>query len=337
MRDTYTSGHFIFLILHFLLDDQDTDSILEHAGIAPERMVSPDSELTISEAIRITQSALTLSEDPALGLHIGQELGIEMLDMVGMMASTAPTARAAIQSMLQYSPLVTNLGHAELREEATEALVVLHLRPEVEPIARFCGEIVFAASWNISRRLLGMDRVPTRITFRHSAPPWADEYRQVLGEETLLEFDAPEYTMAGPRAYLDQPMPRHSPGFFQRLQEQAARRLASRMPPETTTATVRRLIEEHLGEHLLDLTSIAQRMGLTPRTLQRRLKEEGTNFQVVFDDLRLKTAQEELLERDTDIETLAAMLGYSEPANFYRAFKAWTGLPPGEFRRLRRR
>lgn len=336
MRDTHTSGHFIFMVLHFLLDDQDTDAILEHAGIAPQRMLSPDSELTIAEAVRVTQSALALSDDPALGLHLGQELGIEMLDMAGMMVSTAPTARAAIESIQQYSSLVTNLGRAEIRDEETEVRVVLHLRPEVEPIARLCAELVFAATWNISRRLLGVERVPTRITFRHSAPPWADEYRQVLGEETLLEFDAPEYSMAAPSAYLDLPMPRHSPGLFRRLQEQAARRLASRMPPESTTATVRRLIEEHLGEHLLDLTSIAQRMGLTPRTLQRRLKDEGTSFQAVFDDLRLQAAKEELLGQDTDIETIAAMLGYSEPANFYRAFKAWTGLTPGEFRRQQR-
>jgi AraC-like DNA-binding protein len=75
-------------------------------------------------------------------------------------------------------------------------------------------------------------------------------------------------------------------------------------------------------------------MGLTPRTLQRRLKDESTSFQSLYDLRRQQVAQDHL-QRDTDVETIAAMLGYSDPANFYRAFKAWTGVSPSEFRKRR--
>ncbi|MFN3587036.1 MAG: helix-turn-helix domain-containing protein [Moraxellaceae bacterium] len=88
---------------------------------------------------------------------------------------------------------------------------------------------------------------------------------------------------------------------------------------------------------MLDLLTIAERMGMTPRTLQRRLKAENMTFQVIYDACRRECAKHYLLEETAgDINTLAAMLGYSEPANFYRAFKGWFGETPSEFRQRRR-
>ncbi|MCD6059858.1 MAG: hypothetical protein K0S16_169 [Moraxellaceae bacterium] len=338
MSETITPANLIFTVLHLLLDDVDTDELLEHAGIPVQRVLEPEGSLTIPEVVRISQCAQALTGDPALGLHLGQELGTEMLDVVGMMMSTAPDARAAVHSALQYSPLLSTLGHAELEEEGDEARIVLHLLPEVEPIGLYCAELVWATVWSAMRRLVRGEVVPRRLTFAWPAPPWQDEYRQVFGEETEIVFAAPRTTLAVDRRDLDLPMARHTPGLYQRLQEQAARRLASRAPAETASAsaTVRRLIEDHLGERLLDLTVIAQHMGISPRTLQRRLKEEGTTFQALYDACRQQVARTELLEHDTDMATIAAMLGYSEPANFYRAFRDWFGLSPSEFRKQHR-
>jgi AraC-like DNA-binding protein len=337
MSETITPANLIFTVLHLLLDDVDTDALLEHAGIPVQRVLEPEGSLTIPEVVRISQCAQALTDDPALGLHLGQELGTEMLDVVGMMMSTAPDLRAAIHSTLQYSPLLTTLGHAELEEDGDEARIVLHLLPEVEPIALYCAELVWATVWS-ARRLVRGEAVLRRLTFRQPAPAWADEFHQVFGEETEIVFGAPRTTLVLDRRSLDLPMARHTPGLYQRLQEQAARRLASRLPAETASATAlaRRIIEDHLGERLLDLTVIAQHMGMSPRTLQRRLKDEGTTFQGLYDACRQQVARTELLEHATDMATIAAMLGYSEPANFYRAFRDWFGISPSEYRKQHR-
>jgi AraC-like DNA-binding protein len=336
MSETVTPANLIFTILHMMLAEVDTDELFAHAGIPMQRILDPEGSLTIAEVVRISQSAQVLTGDPALGLHLGQELGSEMLDVVGMMMSTAPDARAAVRAALQYSPLLTTLGHAELEEEGDEARIVLHLLPEVGPIGLYCCELVGASIWNSARRLVRGEVTPRRLTFAYPAPAWQDEYRQVFGEETEIVFNAPRTTFVVDRRCLDLPMARHTPGLYQRLLEQAARRLASRPPAEaaSTTAIAKRIIEDHLGERLLDLTVIAQHMGLSPRTLQRRLKDEGITFQALYDACRQQVAQDQL-QRDTDIETIAAMLGYSEPANFYRAFRAWTGVSPSEFRKRR--
>lgn len=334
MTDTLTPTHVILLAMQLLIDDDvDIDELFAHAGVPVQRMLEPDGFIGSREVVAITNSAKLLTNDPALGLHLGEEIGIEMLDVVGMLVSTAPTGRSAIQSFLQYSRLVSALGRAELIEEGDDARLILHLVDEVREINAYCAELVWACAWNVIRRLVKGEFSLRRINICGPAPDWQDEYPRVFGEEVEFVFEAAENSIVFDRRMLDLPMARHAPGLYQRLQEQAARRLASRPQPESTCATVLSLIDEHIGKRLLDLPTIAEYMGLSPRTLQRRLKEEGSSFQVLYDARRLQIAREQLLEHSTDIETIAAMLGYSEPANFYRAFKSWSGLSPNEYRR----
>ena len=334
MSETITPANVVLLCMQVLMDDVDLDELFGHAGIPIERLLDPEGVLTSSDIVRITESARTLTNDPALGLHLGEEFGTEMLDMVGMLMSTAPTLRAGLQEMLRYSPLLTSMGRGELTEEGDQARVVLHMVEDMAPILAFCVELSAAAFWNVARRIVKGEFRLRRVSMAQPAPPWVDQYPQVFGEEVEFVFDASENSVVFDRAALDLPMVRHTPGLFQRLQEQAARRLASRPQSETASAAVLRMIDEHLGEHVLDLSTVAGYMGLTPRTLQRRLKDESTSFQSLYDLRRQQVAQDHL-QRDTDVETIAATLGYSDPANFYRAFKAWTGVSPSEFRKRR--
>jgi AraC-like DNA-binding protein len=334
MSETITPANIVLLCMQVLMDDVDLDELFGHAGIPIERLLDPEGVLTSSDIVRITESARSLTNDPALGLHLGEELGVEMLDIVGMLVSTAPTARDAIASVLRYSPLFTAMGRGDLLEEGDRARVVLHMVDDMEPILAFCVEVAGAAFWNSVRRLVRGEFRLRRLCLAQPAPAWADEYPRVFGEEVEFVFDAAENSVEFDRACLDLAMIRHTPGLYQRLQEQAARRLASRPQSESASAAVLRMIDEHLGEHVLDLSTVAGYMGLTPRTLQRRLKDESTSFQSLYDLRRQQVAQDHL-QRDTDVETIAAMLGYSDPANFYRAFKAWTGVSPSEFRKRR--
>lgn len=338
MKELLTPARLILTTLYLGLDEGlEAETVMERAGLPPSRLEDMDSHFTMDEVRDLLQASLELTDDPALGLHLGQEFAIEMLDLVGMVASRAPDMRTAIQHAILYAPLITTLGNFRLTEEGSQARVTLHLMPELlELNTHFIAEIVAAGALCIGRRVVAGDISPSRMRFRLPAPPWQAEYAQVFGEEVEILFEAGEDSLEFDRRLLDYPMKRHSPGLYQHLRQQAARRLASLPQPESTRASVERLIGEYLGERLLDLPTIAERMGLTPRTLQRRLKEEGSSFQTVYDHCRQQQAHLHLTTLDTDIHTLAALLGYSEPANFYRAFKGWFGLTPSEYRRRHR-
>lgn len=332
MQNLLTPARLVLTFFYLAIDELDPEEVFAHAGIPAARLDDPDGLISASDIRLLTKSVIELTGDPALGLHLGQEIGIEMLDLVGMAVASAPDLRSALEMLTQYSPLLSTLAEINLVQEGERVRLVLTLVDELSSQPYF-AEVCGAAFYCMVRRHLDGNFFLRTARTRSPAPDWRDEYHEVLGDETEILFEAGEDSFEFDRALLDLPLKRHSPGLYQYLRAQAARKLASLPQAESTTATVQRLISEQMGQRLIDLTLISEEMGLNPRTLQRRLKEENTSFLLLHDACRYRRAREQLLDRDISIELLAASLGYSEPANFYRAFKTWSGLTPSEYRR----
>jgi AraC-like DNA-binding protein len=330
-----TPSRIVLMLMHLTLDEAELKAVLAHAGL-PERLLDDlDGAIPIECVARLLASAAKVTGKPALGLHIGQEFSFEMLDVLGMLVCNSPDLRTAVTHLCHYMPLISQLTRFELREEGPRARIVMHLPEELAQLRNlFIGEFCAAVFFATTRRLVDGDFRIRALRSHLPTPAWMDEYHRVLGDEAEMLFNADEDSLEFDSDLLDLPMKRHSPGLYRQIREQAARRLARQPQPDTTAGAVRLLMEELLGERLIDLPTIAERMDLMPRTLQRRLKEEGTTFQAIYDSCRRECAQHYLRDSaDSNIETLAAMLGYSEPANFYRAFKGWFGVAPNEFRR----
>lgn len=332
MQNLLTPARLVLTFFYLAIDELDPEEVFAHAGIPAARLDDPDGLISASDIRLLTKSVIELTGDPALGLHLGQEIGIEMLDLVGMAVASAPDLRSALDMLTQYSPLLSTLAEITLVQEGERVRLVLTLVDELSSLPYF-AEVCGAAFYCIVRRHLEGNFFLRTVRTRSPAPDWRDEYHEVLGDEAEILFEAGEDSFEFDRALLDLPLKRHSPGLYQYLRAQAARKLASLPQAESTTATVQRLISEQMGQRLIDLTLISEEMGLNPRTLQRRLKDENTSFLLLHDACRYRRAREQLLDRDISIELLAASLGYSEPANFYRAFKTWSGLTPSEYRR----
>lgn len=334
MTEILTPAKLVLMVLYLIMDDMELETVAEHAGIPLARLEDMEGTISLGDVMKVIQSTLELTGDPALGLHTGQEISVEMLDMFGMMVASAPNVRAAISIVMQYSPLISTLARTELREEGDTATLVLYLHPELKALDNhYAIEVVFSSALLLFRRLVDGPFTIRSGSTTLPAPAWQDEYTTVLGDEVTVHFNAAEDSMTFDRSLLDLPMKRHSPGLYQQLQMQAAKRMASLPNPESTSASVKRLIDETLGKQLIDLPLIASLMGLNPRTLQRRLKEENVTFQSLLESSRYRLACDLLAQQNHSVEDIAAMLGYSEPANFYRAFKTWSGLTPNEYRR----
>jgi AraC-like DNA-binding protein len=126
---------------------------------------------------------------------------------------------------------------------------------------------------------------------------------------------APDVTLAG---YLDQ------------LAEQVLRSLGERRG--TSVEATARAVWARLSSGKPNLRQTAIAMGISGRTLQRRLSEDGTSFELVLDDLRRDQSISLLHDRSLAVDEVAFLLGYSEPSTFYRAFRRWHGVTPGKYR-----
>lgn len=103
----------------------------------------------------------------------------------------------------------------------------------------------------------------------------------------------------------------------------------------SVTERLRHLLRRHLESRLPTFDEISRMLAMTPQTLRRRLSEEGHNYQSIKEEFRRDAAINFLAKPDLSLADIAYMLGFSEPSTFYRAFKKWTGVAPGEYRQSR--
>ena len=207
-----------------------------------------------------------------------------------------------------------------------------YLRVEVESEAPAPGahELCFAL---VAQRVRQLSTAPVRILgvdFVHRTVADPATYRAYF--DAPVTFGAPINQLVFPRAALDASLVSSDPALLGIL-TRAADELAARAPNDPSlSAQVGRVLREALRVDEGHVEAVAKRLGLTSRSLQRRLKDEGTSFNTLREQVRRDLTERYLAEGLT-ISEISFLVGFSEPSAFFRAFKRWTGLTPIEARR----
>lgn len=181
------------------------------------------------------------------------------------------------------------------------------------------------ACWLVERNL-----ALERVAFPFPRPHHADDYRLIYTEHTT--FDAPELRARLRSELLDLPVRRDEAALEAFLIGAPGRISTLYRRDRALAPRVRELLRDNLAA-LPDLTVIADRLHLSPRTLHRRLEEEGTSFRAIKEALRRELALDRLARTADAISRIAADLGYADPSVFYRACVTWTGSSPSSYRR----
>jgi AraC-like DNA-binding protein len=184
------------------------------------------------------------------------------------------------------------------------------------------------------RALTGLgEDVPMAVeaAFQHPAPANAARYQQVL--RCPVHFNQPEVRLVVRRELFDRPLRRPDPGLFQYL-EQHAQTLDARLAERRSLSDqVRERLLGGLREGEPQQVGVARLLGMSERTLQRRLRDEGTTFAALLDDVRAEAARMYLRDPRLAVFEVAFLLGFSEASAFNRAFRRWTGSSPSDFRK----
>jgi AraC-like DNA-binding protein len=309
----------------------DGDELFEAAALDPKSLADPGGDLSIEDYVRLVSTAIERAPDPAFGLKAGWHAPTGAAHVVGFALVNSRTLRDAIQTFLRYSSLIMEGAAWSLTESSgmarfgyTNALV------EGE-VARFEAELVM--SFLLAR--FGVPFIGTRAEleaacFCHPAPPWVEVYERVFPCE--LHFEAEQNELVFARAYLDVPQLCSDEWIFELLRERADTLLRARHSDERLAERVKDLVKYQLGLGQLDASLVAQELGVSPRTLRRRLSGLGCSLRDLYDETRKELACAALTRSDRSIKEVCYGLGFSEPSAFYRAFKRWTGLTPQQFR-----
>jgi AraC-like DNA-binding protein len=183
---------------------------------------------------------------------------------------------------------------------------------------------------HIGRQFTGTRWKPIEVCFEHQRPAAVTAHKRVFQApvffgraRTELVFDARLLSRAVPQA---------DPALAALLQRNAKALLGTTAKPESFADQVRWALHETSGPGALTLSSVARKLALSARTLQRRLHEEGGSFHQLVRETRSTRAQNYLRNRQLAICEIAYLLGFSQPSAFHRAFHRWTGMTPRTFR-----
>jgi AraC-like DNA-binding protein len=244
----------------------------------------------------------------------------------------APTVREMFLRLHRYSLLLDEATTNTFRSERGEAILELSAPLDPSCLGRHGNELAMAFIVRVLKETMPASWRPRRLWFAHAAP---DDHTPLSAyfRTRNISFGCRANGIALDAADLDVPLTGADPALFALLDEQARSGVEGQRHPDDFQTRLR----DHLGLALRDglpcLDDVAASVGMSARTLQRRLAEEGTHFGAFLDDVRRNLAFVYLVNRHLELSQIADLLRYSDVGTFVRAFRRWTGTTPGEYRK----
>jgi len=261
-----------------------------------------------------------------IGFDFGQIIEADRWGLLGYIAFTSPSPKAAIANQRKYQTLAGDIG-APLQQSIGDN-IILKWMPSYRCSHHISEEII--SSWAaMANKLSNNNIAPAAIYFSH--PPQAEIrlYQSFFGCE--VHFSADFNGIEIERYQLDTPYVRHEPEIYHLLCQQADKRLnhlVEKLPVEIIT----QYIANQLPHGVPEIEEAAQNLQMSVRTLQRKLSEHQLTFSGLIDSIRQALAISYLTNTDTKIIYISQLLGFSEQSAFQRAFKRWTQTTPKQFR-----
>ena len=273
--------------------------------------------------------AEAVTGEPALGLMVGERLRINNHGMVGYAAMNSGSVRQVVELLERFIPLRINLVMVSHQVEGNYLnLQIRELLPLGEVGPFLLGAVVVAVKNVLDFITLGNCQV-AEASFTIAEAFDRELVRSLF--RCPVRYSQGWTGLSLPLEVVDQPLRTADPAAFEHAEKLCERELQNLVSDASVSARVRRLMLAK-QVNFPSLTVTARILHLTPRTLHRRLLDEGTSFQEILDEVRHSLAMEYLKSQHMTIQELAYTLGYGDTANFRRAFKRWTGVAPSFFR-----
>ncbi len=324
-----TSAYFRLILREQGRSARARAALLEGTGLPDE---APPGEITLGQQLRQIRNANRVLE-PGWALAMGARFHAATHGPIGVAAASAPTLRASLDVITRFSRVRS--PHFQLTAERRGAEIRLVPTDRVEldrGERRALLDIVMLSTQGLLESALGRPMREGRFEFPYPRPAYARCYDEDFHAAT--RFDCREAAVVIPVAWLPLDCPLADAVLF----ETSWRSLAAgerRLDGDCAAARVEQLVTER-GERLGSRTA-ARLMGVSSRTLARRLRAEGTGYRSLVETRRRSRVEALLRDPTLTIAEVAYAVGYEDAANFGRACRRWFGTSPGRHReRLQR-
>ncbi|MDX1693454.1 MAG: AraC family transcriptional regulator [Ketobacteraceae bacterium] len=307
----------------------NTADVLNRIGMSYQQIQKKDLR-TPHSAQKLFWDAITdVSQDPDIGLHLGEHLPVFRGQVIEYLFLSSPTFGEGLQRALDYQRLISDAVHASLHVESDIAYLA---NPGISSSIHHLIVCVVLGVLKFFDYITDGAFQAARVDLDFPEPENLAEYERVFGCE--LSFGNSENRIYFSAATLDIPSLHAEPELL-KLHEQLASEYVAKLEKQDFVGQVNRIIGELLESGNANLETVAERLDIKPRALRTRLSDVDTNFNQLLADYRCNLAKKLLAKTDESIDEIVYLTGFSEPSTFYRAFKRWTDLTPIEYRKTR--
>lgn len=332
-------GRITSLFVRKVLGQIDADAatrneILRSVGIDPAAPVDPSLMVPAADYYAFLERLTGIDPDPAtIPLRAGAAMRCDDYGAFGLAWKSAPDLRGSYARAERYALVLTSVSTYELERAEGGAFLHLHRDGERRLGMRLSNEASIASVASISRQVSTREFRPREVHFRHAAPETIRAHEEYFGCPIRFGSDrdallVSEETLRTPNRLGDESISR----FFDAHLETELSRYDDVENDASLDRRVRREVSRSLSEGVPAISAVARGLGLSARTLQRRLAGEGHTYQGLVDDARRQLARRLLRETSYSLAEIAFMTGFSEQSAFTRAFRRWDGQTPRSFR-----
>jgi len=329
-QGTMSSRLIVPLLTYLEKRGYETTVPLLRAGLNREDVLNPAARVPHEAAMRFWAASVALTRDVQLGLHVGQHVEPGAMDLIEYLARCSRTLGEALDRTSAYFGLLHDRVSFVVEREGDHA-VLRNVIPHGLASTPAYVESALASPIAMMRKMTREPIPVVAVYFTHEAPRSTAEHDALF--RAPVSFKAPLDALVVARSCLDAVLTQADSVLASILERHVKMLLASGPGARTLEGRVAQLLTGELAGGVLSATHIARKLNMSTRTLRRALAAEGCGFRDVLGDVRRALAFRYLRDPQVPIGEVAFLLGFSDCNAFHRAFKRWTGTPPGTFRR----
>ncbi len=304
-------------------------ALLAEIGVTPESLEDPSARIPWDDFVALVHRAQRVTGEPGFGLFMGYYGRVSAHGYLGFAAMTARVLREALELVIRFIPTQMTAIGFRLERRGLDAVLAIEEHASLGPARE---SILFAASvglWQMGNTITGRELAGT-ADYAFPEPTFYGRLERAVGATGRVRFDQEETRLVFPSEQLEWPLVLSDSAAMRLALEQCNKELDQLSHARALASRVSARIVDGRGD-VRPLEAIARELAMSPRTLKRRLAEEGASYTALLEERR-KLRSFELLRSDLNVDQVAERLGYSDAANFTRAFRRWTNKTPRQFR-----
>jgi AraC-like DNA-binding protein len=304
--------------------------LLAEVGLKRTDVSDPDNRISYAAVIALIERAATTLGDASYGLRLGAAQEARGAGMLGFLMLNSPTLFDALSNTQRYVRVIGEGEDLEIERVGPHVAVRFREADEALRGLRHNSEYIAAVIARACRDMARKRISPVRVEFMHARPNGRIAYADYLG--CPVKFHADWDALIYDAAVMRLPVIGADSALLKVLERACQKILGPTPRKKDIVHDVRELIVDRLAKGTLNFDEFAAELGMSAKTLERRLADRGTTFTLLLDDVRSGLAKRYLVDTDFRLDQITYLTGYSEPAALVRAFKRWTGMTPMRFR-----